>query len=156
MSAHYLTDKEVSSLEEADANLQAIKEFEEQRFGYFEDTNAEETAVILKEYFNLEAITLLENPTAEDIKKSLSQGRPVIVPVAGRMLKNPYFQQPGPLYHMLVIKGYTNQGQFITNDPGTRRGADFLYDENNIMESMHDWRSDEQIEKGRKVVIVVG
>jgi hypothetical protein len=57
---------------------------------------------------------------------------------------------------MLVIKGYTSAEKFITNDPGTRRGADFLYDENVIMEAMHDWRVDKNIDLGKKVIIIVG
>lgn len=156
MAARYLSGKEALSPEEADNAMQAIKTFEEERFGYYEDTTAEETTIILKEYFNLEPITLLENPTAADIKQALSLGHPVIMPAAGRLLNNPYFQQPGPLYHMLIIKGYTDQHQFIVNDPGTRRGADFLYDEQNIMDAIHDWRQDQNVERGRKIVIVVG
>lgn len=80
--------------------------------------------------------------TIEKIKDQLRRGHPVIVPAAGRQLGNPYFRQPGPYYHMLVIKGYTKDGWFITNDPGTRRGADYLYKMDILMAAIHDWGGD--------------
>ena len=40
---------------------------------------------------------------------------------------------------MLVIKGFTSDGKFITNDPGTRNGADYLYTESTLMSAIHDW-----------------
>ncbi len=57
---------------------------------------------------------------------------------------------------MLVIKGYTADGKFITNDPGTRRGADFLYSAATLLNANHDWRADGKVDRGRKVVLIVG
>ncbi len=156
MAISYLQHKEIPNATFADAVLLGIKEFEDTRFGYNKDTNAEETAVILREHFSYSAVELKQNPTLQDIKQAVAAGRVVIVPVAGRELKNPYFQSPGPLYHMIVIKGYTASGKFITHDPGTRRGADFLYDQQLIMNAMHDWRTDGNIMLGKKVVIIAG
>ncbi len=156
MAAYYLLNKDIPNPESADRDLLAVKTFEEERFGYHADTTAAETAIILQEYFNIDDVTLVADPTVEDIKQAIAGGKLVIVPAAGRMLGNPYYTPPGPLYHMLVVKGYTDDGKFITNDPGTRRGADYLYEESVLMEAMHDWRPDKQIELGRKVVIIVG
>ena len=52
-----------------------------------------------------------------------TRGVPVLLPAAGRLLRNPYFSGQGPLYHMLVVKGYTRDGKIITDDPGTRLAA---------------------------------
>ncbi len=156
MAASYLTNKKIPNAAFANAALLAIRDFEVKRFGYHKDTNAEETATILREHFSYDNVELKGNPTAGDIKQALAEGRVVIAPVAGREIGNPYFQQPGPLYHMIVIKGYTADGKFITHDPGTRRGADFLYGENVIMEALHDWRTDGNIDLGKKVVIIAG
>ena len=39
-----------------------------------------------------------------------------------------YYAHPGPVRHMLLIKGYDGErGVFITNDPGTRHGESFEY-----------------------------
>ena len=82
-------------------------------------------------------------------------GRPVIVPAAGRLLKNPFFKQPGPYYHMLVIKGVTADGKFITHDPGTKRGADFLYGQEALYNAINDWDDARGTLSGRKAMIVV-
>lgn len=156
MAVSYLTNKEIPDAAFADKTLLAIKDFEEKRFGFYKDTTAEETATIVREHFMYKKVEVKQNPTVTDIKQAIADGRVVIVPVAGKEIGNPYFNPPGPLYHMLVIKGYTSGGKFITNDPGTRRGADFLYDQNVIMEAMHDWRSDRNIDLGKKVILIVG
>jgi Peptidase_C39 like family len=156
MAISYLNHTSIPSAAFADKAMLAMKDFEDKRFGFYKDTNAEETAIILKEHFSYKKVEVKQNPTAQDIKQALANGRVVIVPVAGRQLHNPYFQQPGPLYHMIVIKGYTANGKFISHDPGTRRGADFLYSEDTIMNAIHDWRTDENINLGKKVVIFAG
>lgn len=156
MAIRYLTQQPGFTPDSADQELLKIKQFEDTRFGYYEDTTLEETATILREYYHYPQVRLLTNPSVLDIKTATAQGKAVIVPAAGRQLGNPYYQSPGPLYHMIVIKGYTANGKFIVNDPGTRRGADFLYDEAVIMHAMHDWRSDGQIELGRKAILIVG
>ena len=98
---------------------------------------------------------LIEDPTVDQIKAELVAGRPVIVPAAGRLLGNPYFTAPGPIYHMLVIRGYTQNDQFIVNDPGTSRGESFLYDFDTLLYALHDWNNGGEITQGRKVVIVL-
>ena len=89
------------------------------------------------------------------MKKALSENKAILIPVAGRMLGNPYFQSPGPIYHMLVIKGYTKDGDFITNDPGTRNGENYIYSPEVIMNALHDWNSVD-MNKGAKVIVIVG
>ncbi len=155
MAAYYLQDKTIPNPDFADRELLKIMDFEIDRFGYHLDTTAAETAITLKEYFGISAVQLLNNPTVTQIKEALAKGKVVIVPAAGRMLPNPNFTAPGPLYHMLVIKGYTADGKFITNDPGTRKGADFIYEFDDLMNAIHDWNGGDVL-SGQRVVIVVG
>lgn len=156
MAASYIRgDRSVTDIDVAEAALQDIKSWEMKVFGYFESTTAAQTARILREHLDIEKVQVVLNPTETQIKAWVTQGRAVIVPAAGRQLGNPNFKSPGPLYHMLVIKGYTADGRFITNDPGTRKGADYIYDVQVIMNAMHDWNGGD-VENGAKVVIVVG
>lgn len=155
MVERYLAGKAILDADDANTRMLQIKAFEEQRFGYYEDTSAAETAIILREHLGILGVELISNPAIDDIKNALAQGKAVIMPAAGRMLNNPYYRQPGPLYHMLVIKGYTADGKFITNDPGTRRGADFTYDQDTLMRAMHDW-NDGDVEHGSTVIITAG
>lgn len=155
MAASYVQGLDIPDPAYADSKMFEIKTFEEQKFGYHKDTTAEETAQILREFYGIEEVKTLYDPTIENIKKALSEKKVIIVPAAGRQLGNPYFRQPGPIYHMLVVKGYTADGRFITNDPGTRRGADYIYNADIIMNAIHDW-NDGDVDSGQKVVIIVG
>lgn len=154
MVARFWQGRRIANRDDAERSLQRLKRWQLKRFGYFKDTTAEETATILREYYKLKNVAVIKNPSITAIKREVAAGRPVIVPAAGRLLGNPYFRRPGPLYHMLVIKGYTKDGKFITNDPGTRRGANFLYKPSVIMKAMHDWNGGDVVH-GQKVVIVV-
>jgi hypothetical protein len=155
MAASYFKDQTIDGPKDAESKLQAIKSFEIKRLGYFKDTTAEETAEILREYFQISDVNVVYNPTAVDIKTALADKKVVIVPLAGREIGNPNFTPPGPLYHMLLIKGYTQKGEFITNDPGTRKGADYIYKEEVIMNAIHDWNGG-KVETGKRVMIIVG
>ncbi len=158
MAAYYLQNKPIPSASLADQELLKVKSFEEGWFGYYKDTTAKETATILKEHFAVpdSKLQLVSRPNIQQIKEFLAAGKIVLVPAAGRMLPNPNYTAPGPVYHMIVIKGYTKDGQFITNDPGTRKGADFLFDFNYVMDAMHDWNGSSDIIYGDKVILVVG
>lgn len=149
----YWNDKSLTDKAAVDAKLLAIEDWEVQRFGYYESTTVEETAIMLREYFNLNNVQIVEDPTVEQLKRFISEGKPVMVPAAGRQLGNPNFRSPGPVYHFLVLKGYT-EDTFITNDPGTRKGADYIYSTDTIMTAMHDWNGGD-VDNGRKAVIVV-
>lgn len=145
-------DEETVPAVTADSAILNLVEYQEALFGYYEDTTAAETAAFIESYYHLTP-ELVFNPTADQIREFIAEGYPVIAPAAGQVLENPYFQSPGPPYHMLVIRGYTSSG-FITNDPGTRRGQEFFYSESNLMDSIHDF-NDEDATLGQKVVIVV-
>lgn len=140
--------------------LQKILKWQEDR-GYKVDATAGETIQILKDYFKLEA-RLSEEVTADRIKYELSQGNLIIVPAAGREFNNPNFKQPGPIYHMLVVKGY-NDREFITNDPGTRKGNGYKYSYETLLGATHDWdhelakdgMTDAEMAQGRKIMIIV-
>jgi len=162
MADVYFNKKPLSSHLMEQAILDLVKWEEENN--YQVDVSAEETVEILKEYFNLSA-ELTTEVTVEKIKKELALGKLVIVPAAGRELGNPYFHEPGPIYHMLVIRGYDEKNQeFITNDPGTKRGEGFRYQYKKMLSAVHDWNhdlaeggmTDEEINQGRKVIIIVG
>src|SRR3989344_258791 len=126
MVDRYLRGDSVLSADEMDGLILELVAWETEH-GYPIDVSITELARIAQEKYGWRAL-VLESLTESMIREQLNLGRPVIVPAAGRELGNPYFRQPGPLYHMLVIKGYTADGEFITNEPGTKRGADYIYD----------------------------
>lgn len=130
--------------------------------GYKVDVNAREVVEILDKYFNLTA-HLEKEVTTDRIKYELAQGNLIIAPIAGRLLGNPYFRIPGPIYHMLVIRGYDSKS-FITNEVGTNtKGEAYKYSYQTILNSVHDWNheladdemTDEEMALGEKVMVVV-
>lgn len=130
-----------------------LVEWEKKTFGYYEDTTAAEIARILREYFGYAHVSVRYDFSIDDVKREVAQGHPVILPAAGRLLGNPYFHQPGPVYHALVIRGYTKD-KIITNDPGTKRGKEYLYDPAVLMNALHEWNP-ENILDGRPAMITV-
>lgn len=140
----------------AEMEMQIIKQYQQIVFKKYKDTSASETASILTNLFGFKNIRTQTIRSGDEVKKELAAGNIIIVPAAGRILKNPYFTPPGPFYHMLVIKGFDDkQGTFITNDPGTRRGNGFVYPQSRLFDSIHDWNEGD-VMKGEKNIIIVG
>jgi len=146
----------------AEQEIQKIIAWETER-GYKVDLTAEQTVKILHDYYNLPA-QVTRDVNVDRIKYELSRGNLIIVPAAGRELNNPNFKQPGPIYHMLVIKGY-NDKEFIVNDPGTRRGNGYKYSYQTLLGAVHDWNqqladqlggmTEENMVRGQKVLVIV-
>jgi hypothetical protein len=95
----------------------------------------------------------IENPTVEQIKGFIAAGHPVYVVAYGKKLPNPHFQNGGPEYHALIIRGYT-EDSFITNDPGTQFGENFVYTYDELMNAIHDWNGGD-VKEGARVVFVL-
>jgi len=126
----------------------------EQAHGYAEDVNIDQLADIVREYYHYDA-RVSDNVSKDSIFYEVSQGHPVIVPTAGRMLGNPYYSGDGPWYHMLVIRGYDDR-YFITNDPGTRRGEGYSYEHDVVLNAVHDWTGvKEDIASGPRKMLII-
>jgi hypothetical protein len=125
---------------EAEAEIIAISEWEKARYGFCEDRSLADTAALFEEYYGHKNWEIKRNVTVAGIKAELAAGNLVIVPTNGRLLSNPYFSSPGPVTHMLVIVGYDeNDGVFLTNDPGTRRGQSFPYPYERLVAAIYDY-----------------
>lgn len=155
MAAHFVWGFPLTP-ESAMFEMDIIRQFEIAAFGRWRDTGIEETANVLRRLYGFSGVTTTVIAASDDIKKELAAGRIVIAPTAGRLLKNPFFTPPGPVYHMLVIKGFdAARNMFITNDPGTRRGEGLRYAEDVLFNAIRDWNGGD-VMRGEKRVIVVG
>ena len=150
MAARFIQDRTIDSPEDADAAILQLVDYAESQ-GIPIDATAEQTVTIINDIYNLNA--RVEPFDWQAVKESLAQGYSVIVPAAGQELQNPYFTPPGPLYHMLVITGYTPT-EVITNDPGTKRGANLAYTYETLENAIHDWNGGNVL-SGAKVMIIV-
>lgn len=153
MVSRYFAGREISSPADAEKGLQEIIAWEKQNLGFFESTTVGETVKVINGIDGDLQTEIIENPTIDEIKNNLADGKLILVPTAGRLLGNPFYKSPGPLYHMLVIKGYTKT-QFITNDGGTRRGENYPYNFKTVLDANHDWNGGD-VASGKKLMIVV-
>lgn len=152
MAIRYFQKKSIIDSADAETGLQEIISWENKTFGYFEDTTAKETSQILTDLFRLKAEVVAWD--FDGAKKAVSQGKLILLPTAGRKLKNPHFKQPGPIYHMLLVRGYNKNNQLIVNDAGTKFGEGYLYSKKILDDAVHDWVKND-IDSGKQVMIVV-
>ncbi len=114
---------------DATSAIESIAAFEEKNYGTYHDTSAQDTlSRIINGYFHYTKATVKIGIGPKDIRDALYAGYVVIVPMNGQKLGNPNFTGAGPQTHMLSIIGYDPASdEFITNDPGTRKGAGYRY-----------------------------
>lgn len=133
--------------------LQKIIAWETER-GWGNSIGAAQIKILLEDYFKIKRpVRIVTNPSVEQIKKFLAAGHPVIAVVSGRTLPNPFYSNGGPVYHVLVIRGYTKD-KFITNDPGVNRGKNFVFKISDVMNALHDWNGGDTMNGVPTVLIV--
>lgn len=145
--------------EEAKMIVVDASEFELKKYGEFHDISSANTIKwIFNDYFDFYNVVLKKDIAIDDIVNELNQGNIVITPHNGQLLHNPNYTPPGPTRHMLVIRGYDAlTGEFITNDPGTRRGEAYRYKADVLFAAIRDYPTGyhEDITRIEKNMIVV-
>ena len=116
----------------------ALADYEQNTYGEHRDVTLSDVKDwIFNDYFDYDNVEVLMNIEANDIVTELQKGHILLLPMNGQKLGNPYFTAPGPERHMIVIRGYDPvTKEFITNDPGTRRGDGFRYPVTTIMKAI--------------------
>jgi len=146
-------------LDRESGNREILKmvDFQVEKYGGHYDLTAEQSAQLIRDYYKFNDVEVRYDIGIEDLKNELALGNLVVAPMAGRLLKNPYYTPPGPVYHYMLFKGYDDQtGEFITNDAGTRRGRNYHYKYQVVYQAIHDWTGRKStIAQGRKAMIVV-
>lgn len=153
LMVHYFYKGKSLTPEIADKEIMGMINYQKQNWqGHF-DLEAKDIAKLAKEYYSYKNAKVIYSAAISDIKKEVAKGNPVIIPTAGRLLGNPYYKSPGPIYHALVVIGYT-ESEIITNDPGTKRGKDYSYKNEVILNAMHEWNGG-NVNSGRKTIIIL-
>lgn len=124
----------------ARSEIIAMFEFEQNQYGEYRDLSTADTARLIRDYYGYNNIEIKTDVTTDDLINELTNGNVAIAPMDGQKLRNPHFTPPGPVNHMLVIRGYDpEKNEFITNDPGTRHGELYRYDENILINAIRDY-----------------
>jgi hypothetical protein len=121
----------------AEEEIEKLTEWQKNNQGYYLSQTSPEVARMIEEVYELKT-KIIKNFTEQQIKEELNQNHLVLLPTNGRLLGNPNYKAPGPIYHMVVIRGYNN-GKIITNDPGTRRGLNYTYDFSTLYKATAEW-----------------
>jgi len=137
LQAYNYEKNQTVTKQEANKIILDMIDWQEKNFGGHFDLKSEKMKEFISSYYELPegAVVLTQNAKIEDIKKSITNNHPVIVPVTAKILKNPYYPYPG--YHMLLVTGFT-EDRIITNDNGTKHGEDFSYDIDSFRAAMED------------------
>ncbi len=131
-----------------------LKKWEQANLGYNADTGAAATTRMAEGAFGLK-VQQIKNFSEQDLKKKLAQKHPILLPINARLLKNPKYQDSGPFYHMVVLRGYTDQG-FIVNDPGISEGNGNVYSFEVLKNASADWnQTTKSMESDRKTALVL-
>ena len=158
MAIAWVRDEKLSAQIAKDEIL-AISDWELNKYQSYVDTSAADTLKrIVVGYFGHQNATAKTGISITDIIDELNQGRVVLVPADGRKLGNPFFTPPGPERHMLLIRGYdAKTREFITNDPGTKRGEAYRYQEDILFNAVLDYPTGDHIpiEQERKAMIAI-
>lgn len=136
-----------------------LSDFEQKNYGEYRDVNINDIATwIFNDYFKYNKVSVKSLKDEKDIIRELEAGSIVLLPMDGQKLKNPNFKAPGPVTHMILIKGYDyGTKEFITNDPGTRKGENYRYSEKIILEAIKVYPTgyhEELLEKSWKMLVV--
>lgn len=121
---------------EANNEILKMKDWQNNNFGDNHDLYADELKKFISGFYGIpsDEIEIIYKASIQDIEAYIDKRHPVIVPIRGNILNNPYYPYPG--YHMLIAVGYTSD-RIITNDNGTRRGKNFSYNKETFLEAMN-------------------
>lgn len=137
MAIKWVQGKAFVSPSEAQQEIINISKFEEKTFGHYIDASVEDVGKIFSQFYGFENFVIKRDIVSADLISELEKGNIILIPAYGRALKNPNYTAPGPIAHMLVIVGYDPKtGEFITNDPGTKKGEGYRYDEKVLFEAI--------------------
>lgn len=148
----------VLTKKESTERISSLAQYQKKLRGHSVDTSIDDTARLLKDFFEVTTGVVERGITVRDIKEVLANQQIVIVPTDGRKLKNPNFKQPGPSRHMLVLVGYDDATkEFMTNDPGTRKGEGYRYDQAVLFDAILDYATGrhEEVTSTDKVMLWV-
>lgn len=159
MAMRWVQGKKSLSKKQAKKGILTLVEYQKKNYGSAVDTSAQDTADrLFKGYYGYTAVEVHYDITKKDIRTELEKGNIIIVPANGRKLGNPHFKSPGPLTHMLLIRGYDEKKkEFITNDPGTRYGKLYRYKESILESALRDYPTGDHLpikNRSRAMIII--
>ncbi len=132
----------------ANDEMLKMKAWEVKNYGSEPDLSIERLGQFMRQYYGYK-YQVFKNITVNDIKREISAGHPVMVPVMTHALKNPHYG-PISVYHILVLKGYNPQN-VIVNDSGVS-GESIQYSWDILFQAID--AQTPKMDQGRVMVVV--
>ena len=157
MADAWIEGEKYISRNDAEERMEELFKHEQDFFDDAVDISISDTARFFGEHYGHD-VTMKENVSMEDLYNILAQKNIIIAPTNGKWLENPHFTNEGPQRHMLVIVGFERKnGEFITNDPGTRVGRGYKYKDSILYNAIRDYQTGNKkdIEGTSKTVMIV-
>lgn len=109
--------------EEAQRDIINMSEYERVIYGFYEDTSAEDTARLMREFYQYPDVEVKTNVSVEDVRQELAKNRVVIIPLDTRLTGLQTYKH-GPIRHMVIAVGYDDKNnEIIINDPILQNGG---------------------------------
>lgn len=127
--------------EEALRDIINMSEYERVIYGFYEDTNAQDTARLIKEVYQHQNVEVKENISSESIKQELANNRVVIFPLNTRLTGMSVYNN-GPIRHTIVAVGYDDKNdEIIVHDPIFRNGEYLWIPSKNLDKALWNYSS---------------
>ncbi|PIY95897.1 MAG: hypothetical protein COY66_05570 [Candidatus Kerfeldbacteria bacterium CG_4_10_14_0_8_um_filter_42_10] len=122
---------------DAQTELRRMIDFQVDQLGYEVTTDLfpNQLKTFIESYWSGYTARFISDTSVLKIKQEINRGNPVVIPATAKILNNPWYHYQD--YHMLLVIGYEGD-QFITNDPGTKRGEDWKYGQDLVIEAIED------------------
>lgn len=146
MAVAWSTNQHLSATT-AEQQIIAMSDWEEDQFGYFQDTGIHDTADhLLNSYLHFTKYEIYTDADLQDLITVLQAGSIAIFPINGQTFSPFHYLPPGPARHMIVVHGYNaDTGTFLVHDPGTAHGSDLQVTSAALEKSWRDYASGEQM-----------
>ncbi|MBU1164455.1 C39 family peptidase [Patescibacteria group bacterium] len=157
MAIKWIEDKPFTKEEARDAIID-MAEFQLENYNHHHDTSIADTLKLLNDYYKYTNAFAQYSIGIDDIRNELANGSVVVIPIYGRFVDNPFYSDPAPTYHQVLVVGYDNNTQeLIVHDPGTSRGKNFRYTYEEITNSLIDYETgkDEPLVQRRTAMLVI-
>ncbi len=134
--------------------INQLKAWENANIGYNMNTGAEATSLMAQGAFGLNVKQIIDY-SAYDLKRALTQNKVVLLMINARLLGNPKYAASGPLYHVIVVRGYDGNN-FTVNDPGTDSGNSNVYSFEVLKKAAADWDQEKhKMDPNHKVALII-
>lgn len=144
MAARWYFQLGAPTIPRMEYNLARLRDYQVKNFTTWYDSSILQGEAMMRDVFNVLQVDLKiitdEEQNLNQIKQAISDGKVVVFPAAGRLLKNKHFKNGGPVFHNILIYGYDPKtDEYIVMDPGTRFGRGFRYSATILNQAWHDW-----------------